>query len=318
MGSLFTYAIDYGVADRVARFVGSRGFREFIAEAVQRLPELGAVSRVVERFGEPTAFKYLVYVAVNDWGLAGVYYRRGGEAYRGAEALWTAVEDALNETEAFDVESITRLVLSRVKGLRRRRADYFRRCANIVGSQRLEVLINGWVEDKVIEYEPLYKALRDEAGHLECRVPVGKAVGLILRTAYYVFASRGYRVKSHDSVIFDVHIAKVILRLGLIAARPRSGRFLPIGFPLSNNASLRSTVLEAWSVVSKRSGVPAWDIDAALWRVGREFRVFDDELPRRRIRGVSCPLEAVGDEPRCPLREVCESSRSERSGALGF
>jgi len=314
---LFTFEVNQNRVAEVSRVVGSPGFKGFVKSAVEALPEYGAAREVAEKFGESTAIRYILFVAVNDWGLANVYYR--GRPYRGAEALWYATRDVLFELGRFDADELTQRVLDKLSGVSGERRELFKRVSAVVGSDEVSAIIDGWIRRRVVDEASLRSVLERAQSAAGRRLPADKIVNLVARTVSYVLGPRGFRVEARPSVLFDVHVAKVTLRLGLVKAEPRSsGRYLPVGFPLTGSRELRQKTVEAWNEVSKASGIPTWDIDAALWHIGRNFCLFDDEQPQQASNihlGVqvetSCPIRRLGKEPGCPFREVCESYRGD-------
>jgi len=316
---MFLFKMDQKRGFEVSRIIGSLEFGSYVRSAVEILPEYKATKEIIEKFDPSMAIRYVMFVSVNDWDLTDAYYKDKG--YRGSEALWYASRDALIELRKFDVNKLTQSVLEKLR-LPPGRRPLFENISNVVGSDpQVSALIDGWIKDKVIEEDSLRQALERIQNKAKTSIPVNKILNLITRTYSYFLKPRGFEVKARPSVLFDVHVAKITLRLGLVKAMPKTStrsKYLPVGFPLTGNSELRQKVVEAWDKVSKNSGISAWDIDAALWQIGRNFCLFDDELLQRNLNinpnqspKTSCPYRRLGLELGCPLREVCESYKGD-------
>jgi len=315
LSRLFTFDVNQKQVVEVSRVVEGPEFRDFVKSAVEALPEYGAVREVAEKFDESTTIRYILLVATNDWGLANVYY----ESYRGAEALWYVAREVLFELGRFDAGEFARRVLGRLRGISEERRRLFEKVSVIVDSDEVSKVIEAWIHRKVIDEASLRSVLERVRSAIGRGLPVDKVANLVMRTISYVLESRGFKAEAEQSILFDVHVAKVTLRLGLVKAKPNpSGRYLPVGFPLTGNRELKRKTIKVWSEISRASGIRTWDIDAALWRIGRNFCVFDDEqlqytsnIHSGSLAKTSCPYKRLGLELNCPFREVCESYRGD-------
>ena len=321
MRSLFEFNIDYKHVDEVANHLKFKS--KDLKSYVNSLPEIKCCKELISRkFSEDTIVKYIFYVAINDWNLTNVHYQNS----RGAEALWRCVKDSLLELKKFSIEDLTEKVLSKLRG-DKKRFELFKSCVKVLETSDLSGFINDIVRRKEISLDSLSEVLkRVYRKHLDEvfkkyygitsteKIPINKVINLIARTCSRAL---NYNVQyneqslSEQSILYDVHVAKVTLRLGLVKPIPRSStRYFGIGFPLFGVRELKQSVIKAWRLISEKSGVHVWDIDAMLWIVGREACIFDDESRAygERINSVSCPLKAVGREPdKCILKEVCRS-----------
>ena len=295
--------------------------------AVEDLPEYKVVKEVIEKFDISTVIKFVLFVGVNDWGLVHVYYKDygGNKNYIGSDALWYAAKDALIELKTFDPNKLTKHILDKLRFSDKERREQFYIISKAVGSDQVLATINNWIQDKILDENSLREVLeqiqKDTKNEIKREIPTDKILNLIMRTYSRFLESKGFRIKAEPTVLFDVHIAKVTLRLGLVKAVPNTStrsktrsKYLPVGFPLTGNKELRQKVVEAWDKVSENSGVSAWDIDAALWKIGRELCSFDDELSQKdlsvdpnQLPQTSCPYKRLGEEKGCPLKSVCES-----------
>lgn len=314
---MFSFEKDQGREFEVSHIIGSREFRNYIRSAVENLPEYRAAKEIAEKFDVSMAIKYVLFVGVNDWGLTWVHY---GD-YKGSDALWHATKDALIELGTFNVDKLTQHVLEKLHFSSGKRRIYFEKISRFIGSEQVLALINDWIKTKVIDEDSLRQVLENIQNEIEKKIPVDKILNLIMRTYSYFLKPLGFKVKAKETVIFDVHVAKVTLRLGLVKAKPKASfksKYIPVGFPLTGNRMLKQKVIEAWNEISKSSGVSVWDIDVALWYIGKNFCLFDDELLQQnsninpnQLQKTSCPYRRLGLELRCPLRDACESYRSE-------
>ncbi|MHA1616991.1 MAG: N-glycosylase/DNA lyase [Candidatus Njordarchaeales archaeon] len=305
--TLFEFSLDYETQNKVACHIKELELNEKINKYVERLPEIISCKELKERdYDEEEILKYIFYVALNNWKLTGVYY----QSFKGAEALWRVVKDVVINLEKFDTVEVTQEVLKKLQGLSNERKKLFSWCVQVLANHELNKYVQEAICTKTIDIEKLEEALNIAKGTRQ--LPVKKIVNLIARTCNFAL---DYKINGNPSILYDVHVAKVTLRLGLIRIKPRkSARYFGVAFPLFGNNILENLVKKTWDEISKRSKVHVWKIDAMIWFIGRENCLFDDDsrLFQKRKNNVSCPLRAIAEEEiDCPLQEVCESNKKD-------
>ena len=130
-----------------------------------------------------------------------------------------------------------------------------------------------------------------------------KVSNLIARTLYLML---GKKIRDKGTILYDLHVAKTSLRLGVTRVTPKNTELVAISI---YDDKLKKKTVEAWGRISSDTNIPAWVIDSILWDVGKNYCILDDQEGRIDWSGPSCPQKRLAKRIRCPLTGACKASR---------
>ncbi len=263
---------------------------------VESLPDIIFI-RELEKAGlsKDDILSYIVFSAINDWKLMGL---RGG-----AETLWRVIkEEFLRGFSSF--EELAERAVGRLKGLWRSRKEQIVIMGRFFDKYYKNIKFLNFIENNMIKLYKIKNMLEELSRESGIRLPVDKATSLIGRSLH-LYTSLPVYEETH--IMYDVHVAKVSLRLGKIKIKIDKSDILL--FSLFNR-KLKSIVTEAWDKVAKMTGLSPWLIDALVWNIGRKHCLFDDEVGYFK-KSTPCPeARKTAGETQCPFRALCRSHNS--------